>query len=153
MDIGWVEVVAAFAYIALLVVVLLAAGIAYGSARGNIKEAGSAFATAAYAIFWTFKGYALCHAVVSGDLFVADYWAWFVDRTFDFSWEGFLVFLGIVGSCFAFAIGYSLLVSLTVWNVPTLGRSRSELNANIALFIAVLGIDYVWWTRVPGLLF
>lgn len=153
MGIGWVEVVAGSAYAALLVVAILAAGIAYGSARGNIKEAGSAFAAAAIAIFWTFKGYPLCHAVVSGDLFSAEYWSWFANRTFDFSWNGFAALLGIVGSCFAYVIGYSVLVAMTIWNVPTLGRSRDALKINVALFIAVLGLDYAWLARVPNLLF
>lgn len=153
MGIGWVEVVAGSAYVALLAVAILAAGIAYGSARGNIKEAGTAFGAVALAIFWTFKGYPLSHAVISGDFFSVGYWSWFADRAFDFSWGGFLNFLGIVGSCFVFAIGYSILVSMTVWNVPTLGRSREALKVNVALFVAVLGLDYAWLTRIPNLLF
>ncbi|MFZ3232141.1 MAG: hypothetical protein WA194_01130 [Patescibacteria group bacterium] len=153
MGIGWGEVVAGSAYVALLAVAVLVAGVAYGSARSNIKEAGSAFASAAFAIFWAFKGYPLCHAVISGDAFSAAYWSWFANRTFDFSWGGFAAFFGIVGSCMAFAVGYAVIVSLTVWNVPTLGRSRSELKINAALFIAVLGLDYAWWSKAPGLLF
>ena len=153
MGIGWVGVVAAFAYVTLLVVAILAAGIAYGSARGNIKEAGSAFATAAFAIFWTFKGFALCHAVISGDIFVVDYWSWFAARTFDFSWNGFLNLLGTFGACLAFMIGYSVLVAMTIWSVPTLGRSREGLKISVALFVVALGLDYAWLTRFPELLF
>lgn len=153
MGIGWVEVVAGFAYVALLAVAILATGIAYGAARGNFKKAGSAFVAFALAIFWIFKGYPLCHAVISGDIFTVGYWSWFADRTFDFSWRGFLNLLGIVGSCVTYVIGYSILVAMTVWNVPILGRSRDVLKISIALFVVVLGLDYAWLTKAPSLLF
>lgn len=153
MGIGWLEIATFCAYVPMLVISVLLAGVAYDSARIDFKKAGKAFLAFAFAIFWAFKGYSLTKAVFSGDIFAVEYWSWFVGRSFDFSLDGLANFCGITGSCLAFVVGYAIIVALTIWNVPTLGRSRSELKINAALFVAVLGLDYAWLDKAPGLLF
>lgn len=153
LDIAWSSVFAGVAFFVLFVVALAAAAITYESAKSDIKLAGWAFNAAAFAIFWTFCGYGILRSLFSGEMLGPAYWSWFEGRTWEWSASGVGIFFGIFGSCLLFVFVYSVLVSLTLWNFPKIGRTRTERRISWAAFLSLLALDYGWLCRVPAWLF
>lgn len=153
MELTWASALATVAYLVGFAVFVGIAAVARASAKENIKEAGFAFSTAAIAICWIFRGFGVSRSVFSGEFFSAGYWSWLTIWTFEPTFAGLHAFMGIGASCVGFLIGYAITVSLTLWNVPALGHSRSQMRWNVALFFAVLGLDYAWLVKIPPLFF
>jgi hypothetical protein len=155
MEFSWTWVFAGAAYLFVLAALAILAGIFYVSAKSEFgKYWLASLASASVAVFWTFWGFEISRAIFSLDAFSASYWPWFAGRTFDFSLNGFFVFLRIVTTFLAYLAGFLVLVALTLWNVPQFaGRSRKQTKVELAVFAMALAADWTWLRIIPSVFF
>ena len=129
--------------------VALAAGVRWAADNRTLRHRALAFCAAAFAVFWTFRGYPILHSVFSGTAFQGEAWKWLARWSFDFSLGGWLNFLGISLAIAAYVAVFAVLVGMTLWKIPTLDRSRQALSNDLAAFVVLLALDYAWLSKVP----
>lgn len=151
MDGPWI--LALSVYFPTVVSLLVWSAITCLSAKSNAGERSEAFRNTMLTIIFAFWGLGAFHALFSGEIFTIEYWSWFTQWTFDFSWNGLATFLGIIGKALLYVVVFLCLVALTLWNVPWFNSFKSGTPIEFGLFAGTIWLDYAWLVKIPAMLF